>query len=501
MPSAPRPVEADNSIDLLELAPDAGPGFQTPPARPQVELVVADARSLTSATTPLLQARLKSVTLLLLVVFALMLAWSLLNEGVEALAEAHIYRNMSLLRLLVMGGFLALLCYRQTYSRTVLRGIEYALFGLLTLMWMLSHYEVLLAGARSGDDARVMLDGRTSMIGLFMILIVHGIFVPNRWYETARVVLTMALAPTLVLIIFDTLYPELSTRVAETLTLLYVSTNILIILVGAILAIYASYVLNSLRKEVHEAKQYGQYRLVSKLGSGGMGDVYLAEHVLMKRPCALKLIRSDSANNPTALARFEREVKATASLTHPNTIEVYDYGHSENGEFYYVMEYLPGLGLDALLTEHGPLPPGRVIYLLRQACSALGEAHTAGMVHRDLKPGNLYVSERGGLCDFVKVLDFGLVKHTQLPEDSQVTDEHVVSGTPLYMAPEQATGDELDARTDLYALGAIAYEMISGRPPFKKGAPIALMMAQIQQVPTPLAEVCAGASPMTWSRS
>ena len=161
----------------------------------------------------------------------------------------------------------------------------------------------------------------------------------------------------------------------------------------------------------------------------------------MKRPCALKLIRSETAASPLALTRFEREVKTTASLTHPHTIEIYDYGHTDDGTFYYVMEYLPGLGLDQLLAEYGPLPPGRVIYLLRQACSALAEAHAAGLIHRDLKPGNLYISERGGLCDFVKVLDFGLVKLVQEPSAAQLTADRVVSGTPLYMAPEQALGN------------------------------------------------------------
>jgi serine/threonine-protein kinase len=309
-------------------------------------------------------------------------------------------------------------------------------------------------------------------------MVVHGIFIPHHWHETARVVLTMALAPALVLVLFEARHPELAPQVAELMSWRYVSTNILIVLVGAVLATYASLVLHSLRKEVHEAKRYGQYQLVSKLGSGGMGDVFLAEHVLMKRPCALKLIRSEASTDPTALARFEREVKTTASLTHPHTIEIYDYGHTDDGTFYYVMEYLPGLSLDQLLAEYGPLPPGRAIYLLRQACSALAEAHAAGLIHRDLKPGNLYVSERGGLCDFVKVLDFGLVKQVHEPGAARLTADHVVSGTPWYMAPEQALGNQdLDARSDLYALGAIAYHMLSGQPPFPDENPVAVMIA------------------------
>jgi serine/threonine-protein kinase len=180
-------------------------------------------------------------------------------------------------------------------------------------------------------------------------------------------------------------------------------------------------------------------------------------------------------------------VKTTASLTHPHTIEIYDYGHTDDGTFYYVMEYLPGLSLDQLLAEYGPLPPGRVIYLLRQACGALAEAHTAGLIHRDLKPGNLYISERGGLCDFVKVLDFGLVKRVHDPRAAQLTADHFVSGTPWYMSPEQALGNtELDARSDLYALGAIAYHMLSGQPPFPDDNPMAVMIAHAHQEVPPI---------------
>lgn len=325
------------------------------------------------------------------------------------------------------------------------------------------------------------------MIGLFVLMIVHGLLIPHRWQGTARVVLTMALAPLLVLVLFEARNPELVRQVSGILTFRDVSMNLLIVLVGAVLAIYGSHVLNGLRTEVHEARLFGQYQLVRKLGSGGMGDVHLAEHVLMKRPCALKLIRPELSANPLSLARFEREVKSTAGLTHPNTIEIYDYGHTDDGTFYYVMEYLPGLSLDELLAAAGPLPPGRAIYLLRQACGALAEAHAAGLVHRDLKPGNIYVSERGGQCDFVKILDFGLVKQTREPEAAQLTADHVISGTPLYMAPEQAAGDRgLDARCDLYALGAIAYHMLAGRPPFEGDSPIQVLLAHARDEAPPL---------------
>jgi serine/threonine-protein kinase len=472
---------------MLELAPDGGPAGSVESARPQVELIAGRRQSLTSATTRLLHARLRAVTVLLLVVFGMILVWALVNGGANELGTVHVLRNITFIRLVFLGAVLAVLSARESYSQAFLRAVEYTLFGVLTLLWIFSRYESVVLGAQAGNVAELLLDGRTQMIGLFLLLVVHGIFIPHRWHETAKVVLTMALAPALVLVLFEIRHPELTQQVSELTSWGYVSTNILIVLVGAVLATYASYVLNSLRKEVHDAKRYGQYQLVSKLGSGGMGEVFLAEHVLMKRPCALKLIRAAASADPSALARFEREVQATASLTHPHTIEIFDYGHTDDGTFYYVMEYLPGLSLEELLAEHGPLPPGRVIYLLRQACSALAEAHAAGLIHRDLKPGNLYISERGGMCDFVKVLDFGLVKIVEEPSAAKLTADHVVSGTPLYMAPEQALGDEkIDARSDLYALGAIAYHMLAGQPPFDDANPMAVMIAHARQEVLPI---------------
>jgi hypothetical protein len=479
--------DADATVDLLELAPDDELESSAAPAGPPIELVAGGRQTLTSATLPLLHDRLRAVTILLLVVFGLILAWALVNSYADAGETSRAIRNAAILRLVLLGVALAVLSSRPTLSQAFLRTVEYSLFGALTLLWIFTRYDSILLGAQAGNAAEQLLEGRTAIIGLFLLMVVHGIFIPHRWHETAAVVMTMALAPALVLVLFEVRHHELVPQVSELMSWRYVSTNSVIVLIGAILATYSSYVLNGLRQEVHEAKRYGQYELVRKLGSGGMGEVFLAEHVLMKRPCALKLIHSAAAGESRAVARFEREVRTTASLTHPHTIEIYDYGHTDDGTFYYVMEYLPGLGLDQLLAEHGPLPPGRAIYLLRQVCSALAEAHSAGLIHRDLKPGNLFVSERGGLCDFVKVLDFGLVKQVQEPSAARLTADHVVSGTPHYMAPEQALGSqELDARSDLYALGAIAYHMLCGKPPFSGDNPIVVMIAHAHETPTPL---------------
>src|SRR6185312_7224850 len=181
--------------------------------------------------------------------------------------------------------------------------------------------------------------------------------------------------------------------------------------------------MSRLRRQAAEARQFGQYRLRRRLGSGGMGEVYLAEHQLLKRPCAVKLIRPDAATDPRALARFESEVRLTATLSHPNTVEIYDYGRAEDGTYYYVMEYLPGLSLAEMVERYGPLPPARVVYLLRQVSGALREAHAAGLIHRDIKPSNIIAARRGGMDDVAKLLDFGLVRPSAAARAAHVSAE------------------------------------------------------------------------------
>jgi serine/threonine-protein kinase len=232
-------------------------------------------------------------------------------------------------------------------------------------------------------------------------------------------------------------------------------------------AVFGSHRQSVLREEVYEARKLGQYQLKRRLGSGGMGEVYLAEHVLLKQPVALKMIRPDRGGDPEVMGRFEREVQATARLEHPNTVEIYDYGRADDGTFYYVMEYLPGLNLDELVERYGPMPAPRTVHVLRQVCGALHEAHDMGMVHRDIKPGNIIVCERGGVPDVAKLLDFGLVKVVQHDSgDPKLTVPGVAAGTPAFMSPEQAVGRQLDARCDIYSLGAVAHFVLTGTLPF-----------------------------------
>jgi serine/threonine-protein kinase len=289
------------------------------------------------------------------------------------------------------------------------------------------------------------------------------------------------------------LHPDAAPMVAQLGTAEEAGSNLLFLAIGAALAVYGSYLVNGLRRELHEARKFGQYRLIRKLGAGGMGEVHLAEHALLKRPCALKLIRPEKEADPIALARFEREVQSSARLAHHNTIEIYDYGHTDDGTFYYVMEFLHGSSLEDLVSDEGPLPAGRMIYLLRQVCAGLAEAHALGLVHRDLKPANVFVAVQGGECDVAKVLDFGLVKVTQEPGAAALTADKRISGTPLYMAPEQAAGSRtLDARADIYALGAVTYYALTGRPPFEGYSAFELMIMHARDPVTPPSQVHSG---------
>lgn len=245
-----------------------------------------------------------------------------------------------------------------------------------------------------------------------------------------------------------------------------------------------------LRHQVDRVEHLGAYTLERKLGEGGMGEVYLARHALLRRPTAIKLLRPDKASEG-AIARFEREVQHTSQLTHPNTIGIYDYGRTPDGTFYYAMEYIEGFTLSALVSRFGPLPEARVIHVLRQVCGSLAEAHDRGLVHRDVKPANVMLAARGGLYDHVKVLDFGLVReHTPRAPTPPSTDAGAVAGTPLYMPPEAfQCPDDVSPRGDLYALGALAYYLLTGVPPFTAPNPFALYELHRREKPKSPSEI------------
>jgi hypothetical protein len=238
------------------------------------------------------------------------------------------------------------------------------------------------------------------------------------------------------------------------------------------MAVVPAILLMRVGREVNRARELGSYRLVRLLGKGGMGEVWRAEHRMLARPADIKLIRpdtipADSAEASRVLQRFEREAQATARLQSPHSIELYDFGMTNEGAFYYVMELLEGMDLKTLVQRFGPLPAGRAVSLLAQACDSLADAHHLGLVHRDVKPANLYACRKGLLVDFVKVLDFGLVitARDQPGEDMRLTRAGSATGTPSFMAPEMVVSHgELDGRADVYALGCVAYYLLTGKP-------------------------------------
>ena len=263
-----------------------------------------------------------------------------------------------------------------------------------------------------------------------------------------------------------------------------VVTTILWSTAAVAVATVASRVIYGLRKIAREARQLGQYALEEKIGEGGMGEVYRARHAMLRRPTAVKLLTGDGSESQ--LHRFEKEVQLTARLTHPNTISVYDYGRTPEGIFYYAMELLDGLTLQKLVDDDGPQPAGRVIHLLRQVCAALKEAHGIGLIHRDIKPANIHLCRRGGVPDFVKVLDFGLVREVKDAGDVTRSNVDAVVGTPLYMAPEAIlTPDRIDARADIYGLGCVAYYLATGAPPFEGKSVVEICAHQLHSIPQP----------------
>jgi serine/threonine-protein kinase len=371
-----------------------------------------------------------------------------------------------------------------------LRVIELALLGIVLadMAWLL-YYDLVLTSqlahlyelARTVEEAEDLLHLYACgwSLGIFVVIVGYATLIPSDWRRCTLVVSTIALVPLTIITSAGLLtLPSASTA------LFYMTTPMVIFLsIAVVIAAIGTHRIEMLRREAAQARKLGQYQLKRRLGAGGMGEVYLAEHVLLKQPCAVKLIRPERAGEVAILRRFEREVQATARLRHWNTVQIFDYGHAADGTFYYAMEYLPGPTLEQLVKQHGPLPPARAVHLLRQACAALAEAHAMGLIHRDIKPANMMVCERGGVHDVLKLLDFGLVKAVGLDSrEESLTQQGAIAGTPAYMSPEQASGNEhLDGRADVYSLGAVAYFLLTGRPPFQRDRAIQLIIAHMHE--------------------
>jgi serine/threonine-protein kinase len=361
--------------------------------------------------------------------------------------------------------------------------MEVILFGVIGLFFTWLQYCTLaepefLGWLKPGVDGFVTRRMITLVIlasGLrwFFLIVLYGVFIPNTWQRCAVIVGIAVVVPLAMTTALGLADERMRPYLLNPLLILAV-----LLLAGWAIAVFGSRRIHYLEAEASEARKLGQYRLHEKLGTGGMGEVYLAEHVLLRRPCAIKVISPEHAGDARQISRFEREVRAMATLTHWNTVEVFDYGRTEDGTFYYVMEYLPGLNLEAMVTRFGPLPPGRVVHFLRQVCLALREAHGIGLLHRDLKPSNIMACHRGGFHDVVKLLDFGLVQDRGLDKVDKLTLQGTILGSPPYMSPEQSRGrDALTPKSDIYSVGTVAYFLLTGQPPFVRETVMEMLIA------------------------
>lgn len=417
----------------------------------------------------LLRKRLRGLAIVLTVA----LLWGLLRSLFDARWSTH---ASEIFVLAAVAGSWLLLGSSQLLSYKALRTIEAVMMSSTIVLLVRFDVHEISLGGREHDAGRIIGAIDRSQLRWCMLIMIYGIFVPNRWKRAAMFILPTACLPYLIRLSASNSF------VYETLELLAYERPVPMPFLAAFTAILATHLFDLDRKRISHARSFAQYRIRRLLGRGGMGNVYEAEHSLLKRPCAVKVIRPERQYDQSTLARFEREVQATARLSHPNTIQIYDYGQTIEGTFYYVMEYLRGMGLNEMIARCGPLPPARVIYLLQQACGALQEAHDAGLIHRDIKPGNLFVCARGGEHDVLKLLDFGLV--TTLKDPQLKTT--VISGTPPFMAPEQGLGSgQVDARSDIYSLGATTYFLVTGVLPFAEQMPQMQLLAHLTRDVTP----------------
>ena len=452
-----------------------------------------------------LQRRLRLLNILALPVSVLLLALALATGAVAFSREpvrALFTQTTPVLQLASLGVgavIIVLLAPTRRWSMRSLRVFEALAIGVRLVGWVHN---------KTGDLRAVIADGSLSIapvntgaaqtVTLATLVVAVAIFLPaTRGYalvRTAAMTSVAALPPLLVL-------PGLGSPVPNLGLYLFMYTATLAI--WAVIAGYGSYRIAVFREDANEARQLGQYVLRERIGEGGMGEVFRAEHQFLRRPCAVKLIRPEQAGDAATLTRFEREVQSTAALTHPTTVQIFDYGRADDGTFYYVMEYLDGRSLDKVVAEEGPLEPTRAVGILRQLCGALGEAHERGLIHRDIKPANVVLGTRGRMPDVAKLLDFGLVAPVRVPggngdssASGRLTHAGMIVGTPEYMSPEQCAGDEhIGVASDVYALGALGYFLLTGRSPFGGRGVVQVLAAHLHETPRPVHELRPDVSP------
>jgi serine/threonine-protein kinase len=458
------------SSSAFEPTIEITPSLSTPNSSRQLALNLTSGSQLTSHEQELLRVRLRIAALVLFVGFSLfLLMWSFGFSDMMANTYVMVSHLITTTTLGLCAFSLCRTChanqFRLRIEEAIVFGMPAAFFALVNVMAM----------SNCAAEHGYLPDP----FGPWMMLaFTYALFIPNRIQRAVLIIVSMSIAPVVILAVM--MATSSVCQHAYNADAVFLVKGLLEMTMTAIIAATGAAKIGTLRKEAFAAKELGQYRLKQRIGRGGMGEVYLAEHRLIKRPCAVKIIRSDRARDPQAIARFEREVQTVANLTHWNSVNVYDYGHTEDGTFYFVMEYLPGMSLQQLVEKYGPMPAGRVIYFLRQICDALQEAHNMNFVHRDLKPANIFAAHLGGEHDVAKLLDFGLAKDVDSSDSAELTMLGTIAGSPLFMAPENATGDsEPDARSDIYSLGCVAYYLLTGQPPFPGQQPIKILMAHV----------------------
>jgi serine/threonine-protein kinase len=475
-----------------ESVPDLGPAHPTTltlapgsppvgPPRPARELE-AETRRFSDEVVDLLRRRLLAGTTIGAVAFVLMVLVAVSSpHGREEHLSLVLYASLALW----FTALAAWLARRRDPSLSRLRVVEVlavAAYAAHCARKDFEHYSAYW-GTLPVDDQWLVVSH--SLLNWVFLIFIYGILIPNDWRRSLRMLAGMAAIPLAVYGATWFSFPP-SHRPERPLFELFAMARVMAAAVA--ISVFGAHKFTTLQRQASEARHLGKYRIKRRLSTGGMGEVYLAEHRPLNRPYAIKLIRREVAANPTSRTRFAREIQAMARLTHWNTIEIVDYGHAPDGTFYYVMEYVDGLNLSELVDRYGPLPPGRVIYLLRQACASLAEAHAVGFIHRDIKPGNLMLTQQAGLFDVVKVLDFGVVQHVSPAEgDDRLTQTGLLVGTPGYMSPEQAAG-VADVRTDIYGLGAVGYFLLTRRAPFS-GRGMQQLRTSLLEEPTPLRDL------------
>jgi serine/threonine-protein kinase len=325
-----------------------------------------------------------------------------------------------------------------------------------------------------------------SVQGISLILMVQTMAIPSPWRRTLPFALVTYAVYPLVMIVAGMIDPVIGAEwhAKDALEFAHDYTLVASCAIGGAIG---GHMVWAMRRQLYHARRLGRYRLKARIAQGGMSEVWLAWDEGLKRDVALKILDRNASGNAVAIARFEREAMAASSLQSPHTIRVFDFGASDDGVWFIAMEHLEGVDLMSLVEDIGPMPAERAVRLARQACAALSEAHDAGVVHRDIKPGNLFVCRLGDDPDFLKVLDFGIASIEGATADAgasvDVTRTGWVHGTPAYMSPEVCTGARADARSDIYSLGAVLYFLVAGRPPFAAQSASAVMVAHVNEAP------------------